>query len=166
MDKTLKLALAAGVGYAGFKLYQLNRLASKIVYRVTGVSAIATLKPLYAAIVVKVNITNPTGGRVKVSNTFGTISIGGATVGNFSTGAYEIPKNGSVNINLKVVLKGLASAQAIYAGLTTNRWPVVTIKQTDLIAGFYPKVSTTVVDLAKFKPQAISTNIDSVPTVE
>jgi len=166
MDKTVKLALAAGLGYAGFKLYQLNRLAAKLVYKVTGVSAIATLKPLYAAIIVKVNITNPTSGKVNVKNTFGTVSIGGATVGNFSTGPYSIPKNGSTNINLKVVLKGLASAQAIYAGLTTNRWPVITIKQTDMVAGVYPNISTTTVDLAKFKPQAISTDINSVPTVE
>jgi len=159
MNNALKLALVAGAGYAGFKLVQLNRLATKLVYKVKGASAIATLKPLYAALVLKVDIVNPTSGRVKVANTFGTISIGGNVVGNFSTGPYEIAKQGTTAIEIKTVLKGLASAQAIYAGLTTNKWPVITIKQTDLIGGVYPNMSTTVVDLAKFKPQALTQGI-------
>ena len=156
MNKTVKLALLAGAGYAGYKLFQLNRLATKLVYKVKGASAIATLKPLYAALVLKVDIVNPTSGRVKVSNTFGTISIGGNVVGNFSTGPYEVTKQGTTSIEIKTVLKGLAAAQSIYAGLTTNKWPVITIKQTDLIGGMYPNMSTTVVDLAKFKPQALT----------
>jgi hypothetical protein len=156
MNRTFQIGLLALAGYSGYKLIQLNRLATKLVYRVKGASAIATLKPLYAALVLKVDITNPTGGKVKVTNTFGTISIGGNVVGNFSTGPYEITKQGTTSIEIKTVLKGLASAQAIYAGLTTNKWPVVTIKQTDLINGIYPNVSTTVVDLAKFKPQALT----------
>jgi hypothetical protein len=156
MNNGVKLALVAGAGYAGYKLFQLNRLATKLQYRIKGASAIATLKPLYAALVLKVDIANPTSGRVKVANTFGTISIGGNVVGDFTTGPYTIEKQGTTNINLKIVLKGLASAQSIYAGLTTNKWPVVTIKQTDLIGGVYPNMSTTVVDLAKFKPQALT----------
>lgn len=156
MNRTFQIGLLALAGYSGYKLIQLNRLATKLVYRVKGASAIATLKPLYAALVLKVDITNPTGGKVKVTNTFGTISIGGNVVGNFSTGPYEITKQGTTSIEIKTVLKGLTSAQAIYAGLTTNKWPVVTIKQTDLINGIYPNVSTTVVDLAKFKPQALT----------
>ena len=156
MNRTFQIGLLALAGYSGYKLIQLNRLATKLVYRVKGASAIATLKPLYAALVLKVDITNPTGGKVKVTNTFGTISIGGNVVGNFSTGPYEITKQGTTSIEIKTVLKGLTSAQAIYAGLTTNKWPVVTIKQTDLISGIYPNVSTTVVDLAKFKPQALT----------
>ena len=156
MNRTFQIGLLALAGYSGYKLIQLNRLATKLVYRVKGASAIATLKPLYAALVLKVDITNPTGGKVKVTNTFGTISIGGNVVGNFSTGPYEITKQGTTSIEIKTVLKGLASAQAIYAGLTTNKWPVVTIKQTDLIGGIYPNVSTTVIDLAKFKPQALT----------
>jgi len=156
MNRTFQIGLLALAGYSGYKLIQLNRLATKLVYRVKGASAIATLRPLYAALVLKVDITNPTGGKVKVTNTFGTISIGGNVVGNFSTGPYEITKQGTTSIDIKTVLKGLASAQAIYAGLTTNKWPVVTIKQTDLINGIYPNVSTTVVDLAKFKPQALT----------
>ena len=156
MNRTFQIGLLALAGYSGYKLIQLNRLATKLVYKVKGASAIATLKPLYAALVLKVDITNPTGGKVKVTNTFGTISIGGNVVGNFSTGPYEITKQGTTSIEIKTVLKGLASAQAIYAGLTTNKWPVVTIKQTDLINGIYPNVSTTVIDLAKFKPQALT----------
>jgi len=156
MNNGLKLALVAGAGYAGYKLIQLNRLATKLVYKVKGASAIATLRPLYAALVLKVDIVNPTSGRVKVANTFGTISIGGNVVGNFATGPYEVAKQGTTSINLKITLKGLAAAQSIYAGLTTNKWPVVTIKQTDLIGGVYPNMSTTVVDLSKFKPQALT----------
>ena len=165
MKNGIKLAIAAGLGYAGFKLYQLNRLAAKLVYSVKGASAKVTLKPLYAALVLRMEVRNQTNASVKVKDTFGNIEIGGNVVGTFSTGPYTISKNGVTALNLKIVLRGLASAQALYAGLTTNRWPVVTINQTDLVAGVYPNISKTVVDLAKLKPTAAG-DINAIPTVE
>ncbi len=152
-DKLLKVAAVAGGGYLLYRGLQLRRTAKDILVSVVGikfdfdqVNKQAIIKPI-------IQIINPVGGRLTISNLYGNIlDAEGYQYGTFQTGTFTLTRP-QQNVEVPIRLDNFSGYLALQDAIQNNRWPKYTMNYTiALTGGLIPLRNKITFDSSSLKP--------------
>lgn len=112
MNRNLKLALFVGIGYGAYKLYQLYKLSESVVYKPLGIKFFRGAGVNDFAVIVNMQIFNPTNGELKMRDVGGTLAIDGNVISTFSSGDFLI-KKGLTDFPLTFKISSFSAITAI-----------------------------------------------------
>lgn len=136
MNKTVKYLIAAGVGYAAYRLYSLYQLGEKVTYTPSGVKFIKGDKLLASTLRVVMKLDNPTKTTVNMRSVDGRLEIKGKVISTFSSGKFIIPP-GSTSFNLDFKIDPLNIGVELLNLIANRKLPtltLVTIKRLPLFS--------------------------------
>jgi LEA14-like dessication related protein len=119
--KNVALIIGGMALYVGYKLYKIMELADSIVYKPKGISFKRGGKGVNSfAIVVNMELYNPTGTTLQMRGVDGTLSIGGQVVSVFSSGAFVI-RAGTNNFPITFQIDSLAIVATLVSAITSKK---------------------------------------------
>lgn len=116
------LLILGGVGlYVGYKLFKILELADSVVYKPKGISFKRGGKSVNSfAIIVNMELYNPTGTTLEMRGVDGTLSIAGAVISVFSSGPFVI-RAGTNNFPMTFQIDSLAVVTSLVTAITSKK---------------------------------------------
>jgi len=154
MNKEVKLLLVAGVGYLGFKAYQIYTAIKQLSYAPTGIRF--TLNKSRGAIggTLFVDIINPTAANIKVDGFTGTVTTAeGTMIGDYK-GEALVLKPGVNNVRISWGSRSSLTLVNLAIGISQGKFPVLSFNTVYNIKGF-PIPTSFKMNTAAYKPTFI-----------
>lgn len=154
MRNEVKAILVAGLGYLGFKAYQIYTAINQLSYAPTGInfSIIKDRKAIGGTLFL--DIINPTAANVVIDGATGTVKTANGTM----IGDYKIPamtfKPGANKVRLSWGSRNSLSIIQIALGILNGQYPVLKFNTVFNIKGL-PIPSSFSVDTKNYKPTLI-----------
>ena len=156
--KALKLAAILGGGYLLFQSLRLKRTADDLFISPKAIRFQFDRKEKLLVILVAVEIINPVGGTINVSNIYGRLlDQAGNELGAFQTGKFRLERSTTL-VNVPIRIGNFGTALSLIDAVQNNRWPVFTMDYTIAMAGGILPIR----DKMKFDTGAIKNFIDWV----
>lgn len=128
MAPVKNIALISLLGFAAYKLFGLINLNNKLKYSF-GKYTLST-----TATTTKINfdmtITNPTASQLAVKNVVGTILVNNQSIGNFSTGGFDIKPNTATRVAVSTSIGNENLATNIWQAIRNRAIPSITLSGT------------------------------------
>ena len=154
MKQEVKLLLVAGVGYLGFKAYQIYTAIKKLSYAPTGIRF--TLNKSRGAIggTLFVDIINPTAASITVDGFTGTVTTKeGTMIGDYK-GDKLILKPGVNNVRISWGSRSSLTLVNLAVDISKGKFPILNFNTVYNIKGF-PIPTSFKMDTKAYKPTFI-----------
>ena len=121
MKKNVLLVLGGMGVYIAYRLYKIMELADSVVYKPKGISFKRGGKSVNSfAVVINMELYNPSGTTLEMRGVDGTLSIGGAVVSVFSSGPFVI-RAGTNNFPITFQIDSLAVVTTLISTIATKK---------------------------------------------
>lgn len=125
MNKEVKLLLVAGVGYLGFKAYQIYTALKKLTYAPTGINFSIIKERGAIGGTLFVDIINPTAATINVDGFTGTVTTtSGTLIGDYK-GTALVLKPGSNNVRISWGSRSSLTLVNLAMGIVRGQYPVL-----------------------------------------
>lgn len=137
--KQLALAGLVGGGYLLFKGLQLRQTAKDILINIKSVQFDVNKRELSLSIVPVVEIINPVGGSITISNIYGNlVDAQGYQYGTFQSGRFTLQRSTTL-VKLPIRITNFTAIPGIIDAIQNNRWPKFTMNYTiSMVGGVVP----------------------------
>lgn len=136
MDGTLKTLALVGGAFVALRAAQLYELGDKFDWKVKDVRWVrGSLNANQFALILDLNVINPTSTAVKISDVYGSIYIGQDLLGRFNSGAFRIVP-GNNPMSMRFVFNNLETAKNIILAIAARRLPVLDLNIVTRVALF------------------------------
>ena len=136
MKKEVKLLLVAGVGYLGFKAYQIYTALKKLSWAPTGINFSLIKERGAIGGTLFVDIINPTAATISVDGFTGTVTtLGGTLLGDYKGSALSL-KPGSNNVRISWGSRSTTSLIPLALGIAKGQYPVLKFNTVMNVKGF------------------------------
>lgn len=154
MNKQVKLLLVAGIGYLGFKAYQIYTAISKLSFAPTGINFSIIKERGAIGGTLFVDIINPTAANVAIDGFTGTVTTTtGTLVGDYK-GAAMILKPGVNNVRIAWGSRSTTTLIPLALGILRGQFPVLKFNTVFNVKGF-PIPTSFSMDTKAYKPTFI-----------
>ena len=141
-SKTNKRLIAAGIlggGYLLFRGLQLRQTAKDILINIKGVEFNANRRDMALTITPVVEIINPVGGSITISNIYGNlVDAQGYQYGTFQSGRFTLQRSNTL-VKLPIRITNFTAIPGIINAIQNNSWPKFTMNYTiSLVGGVVP----------------------------
>ena len=154
MNKQVKLLLLAGVGYIGFKAYQIYTAISKLSFAPTGINFSIIKERGAIGGTLFVDIINPTAANVAIDGFTGTVTTtSGTLLGDYKGTALTL-KPGINNVRISWGSRSTTSLIPLAVGIVRGNYPVLKFNTVMNIKGF-PIPTTFTMNTKDYKPTFI-----------
>lgn len=121
MKKNVALIVGGMALYVGYRLYKIIELADSIVYKPKGISFKRGGKSINSfAIVINMELYNPTGTTLQMRGVDGTLSMGGNVISVFTSGAFVI-RSGTNNFPITFQIDSLAIVASLISAISSKK---------------------------------------------
>ena len=136
MNKEVKLLLVAGVGYLGFKAYQIYTALKKLSWSPTGINFSIIKERGAIGGTLFVDIINPTAATIRIDGFTGTVTTtSGTLIGDYKGTALAL-KPGSNNVRISWGSRGTTSLIPLALGIFKGQYPVLKFNTVMNVKGF------------------------------
>ena len=136
MNKEVKLLLVAGVGYLGFKAYQIYTALKKLTWSPTGINFSIIKERGAIGGTLFVDIINPTAANISVDGFTGTVTTtSGTLLGDYKGTAITL-KPGSNNVRISWGSRATTTLIPLAIGIFKGNWPVLKFNTVMNVKGF------------------------------
>ena len=136
MNKEVKLLLVAGVGYLGFKAYQIYTALKKLSWSPTGINFSIIKERGAIGGTLFVDIINPTAATIRIDGFTGTVTTtSGTLIGDYKGTALAL-KPGSNNVRISWGSRGTTSLIPLALGIFKGKYPVLKFNTVMNVKGF------------------------------
>lgn len=136
MKQEVKLLLVAGVGYLGFKAYQIYTAISKLSFAPTGINFSIIKERGAIGGTLFVDIINPTATNVKIDGFTGTVTTtSGTLIGDYK-GAAMILKPGINNVRISWGSRSTTTLIPLALQIFKGQYPVLKFNTVFNVKGF------------------------------
>lgn len=136
MNKEVKLLLLAGVGYVGFKAYQIYTALKKLTWSPTGINFSIIKERGAIGGTLFVDIINPTAASISVDGFTGTVTTtSGTLLGDYKGTAITL-KPGSNNVRISWGSRGTTALIPLALGIFKGQYPVLKFNTVMNVKGF------------------------------
>jgi hypothetical protein len=136
MNKEVKLLLVAGVGYLGFKAYQIYTALKKLSYAPTGINFSIIKERGAIGGTLFVDIINPTAATINVDGFTGTVTTASGTlIGDYKGTALAL-KPGSNNVRISWGSRSTTTLIPLALGIVRGQYPVLKFNTVFNVKGF------------------------------
>ena len=136
MNKEVKLLLVAGIGYLGFKAYQIYTAISKLSYAPTGINFSIIKERGAIGGTLFVDIINPTATNLPVDGFTGTVlTTSGTLIGDYK-GPAMILKPGVNNVRISWGSRSTTSLIPLAVGIAQGKFPILKFNTVFNVKGF------------------------------
>lgn len=133
--KALKIAALLGGGYLLYQSLKLKRTAQDLFISPKQVRFQFDRKEGILVVLVVMEIINPVGGSIKISNIYGKlVDQAGNELGTFQTGSFRLEKATTL-VNVPIRIGSIGTVISLMDAIQNNRWPVFTMDYTVALAG-------------------------------
>jgi hypothetical protein len=133
--KTLRLAAVGTVGYLAFRALQLRRTVQDLFIGIQKVEFSFNRARGQGVITPIVEIINPVGGQITISNIYGTLRDDkGNEYGIFQTGRFLLTRSTTL-VKFPINLSTFGVVSGLIDNIQNNRYPKLTLSYTITIAG-------------------------------
>jgi len=151
MKPEVKLFLAAGVGYLGYKFYLNYQAIKNLSFAPTGINFTWIKSRFALGGTLFVDIINPTQKTLTIDGISGTVVTSDGTV----IGDYKLGKTvlgpGSKNVRISWGGRNSATLLTLVAGMVKGKWPKLTFKSVVTYKGL-PVPDSITIDTSLLKP--------------
>jgi len=154
MKPEVKLLLVAGVGYLGFKAYQIYTAIKKLNYAPTGINFALNKSRGAIGGTLFVDIINPTAANIRVDSFTGTVKTSDGTMIGDYKGQGLILRPGVTNVRISWGSRSSLALVNLAIGISKGKYPVLTFNTVYNISGF-PIPTSFKMDTKAYKPTFI-----------
>jgi hypothetical protein len=154
MKKEVKLLLVAGVGYLGFKAYQIYTAIKKLSYAPTGIRFSIIKERGAIGGTLFVDIINPTAANITVDGFTGTVTTKDGTLIGDYRGDRLILKPGVNNVRISWGSRSSVSLVNLALDISRGKFPILNFNTVYNIKGF-PIPTSFKMDTKAYKPTFI-----------
>ena len=154
MNKQTKLLLVAGVGYLGFKAYQIYTAVKRLTWSPTGINFSIIKERGAIGGTLFVDIINPTAATIVADGFTGTVTTtSGTLLGDYKGTALTL-KPGINNVRISWGSRSTTSLIPLAVGIVRGNYPVLKFNTVMNIKGF-PIPTTFTMNTKDYKPTFI-----------
>lgn len=154
MKREVKLLLVAGIGYLGFKAYQIYTALKQLSWAPTGINFSIIKERGAIGGTLFVDIINPTAATIKVDGFTGTVTTtSGTLIGDYK-GSALVLKPGSNNVRISWGSRSTTTLIPLAIGIAKGNWPVLKFKTVMNVKGF-PIPTTFTLNTKDYKPTLV-----------
>ena len=154
MNKQTKLLLVAGVGYLGFKAYQIYTAVKRLTWSPTGINFSIIKERGAIGGTLFVDIINPTAATIVADGFTGTVTTtSGTLLGDYKGTALTL-KPGVNNVRISWGSRSTTSLIPLAVGIVRGNYPVLKFNTVMNIKGF-PIPTTFTMNTKDYKPTFI-----------
>lgn len=136
MNKEVKLLFVAGVGYLGFKAYQIYTAIKRLSFAPTGINFSVIKSRGAIGGTLFVDIINPTAATIKVDGFTGTVTTSSGTlIGDFKGAALNL-RPGSNNVRISWGSRSSLTLVGLAVGILRGQYPVLKFNTVMNVKGF------------------------------
>lgn len=136
MNKEVKLLLVAGIGYLGFKAYQIYTAISKLSFAPTGINFSIIKERGAIGGTLFVDIINPTAANVRVDGFTGTVTTeSGTLIGDYKGSPLTL-KPGSNNVRISWGSRSTTTLIPLALGIAKGQYPKLKFNTVFNVKGF------------------------------
>lgn len=151
MNKEAKLLLVAGVGYLGFKAYQIYTAIKKLSWAPTGINFSIIKERGAIGGTLFVDIINPTAATINADGFTGTVTTtSGTLIGDYKGTALTL-KPGVNNVRISWGSRSTGTLIPLAIGIAKGQWPVLKFNTVMNVKGF-PIPTTFSVNTKDYNP--------------
>ena len=154
MKKEVKLLLVAGVGYLGFKAYQIYTAINKLSYAPTGIRFSIIKERGAIGGTLFVDIINPTAASINVDGFTGTVTTKEGTLIGDYRGDKLVLKPGVNNVRISWGSRSSVSLVNLALDISRGKFPILNFNTVYNIKGF-PIPTSFKMDTKAYKPTFI-----------
>lgn len=154
MNKEVKLLLLAGVGYIGFKAYQIYTAISKLSFAPTGINFSIIKERGAIGGTLFVDIINPTAANVAIDGFTGTVTTSSGTLIGDYKGAAMILKPGVNNVRISWGSRSTTTLIPLALGILRGQFPILKFNTVFNVKGF-PIPTSFTMNTKDYKPTFI-----------
>jgi hypothetical protein len=151
MNKEVKLLLVAGIGYLGFKAYQIYTAIKKLSYAPTGIRFSIIKERGAIGGTLFVDIINPTAANITVDGFTGTVTTKEGTMIGDYRGDRLILKPGVNNVRISWGSRSSVSLVNLALDISRGKFPILNFNTVYNIKGF-PIPTSFKMDTKAYKP--------------
>jgi len=154
MNKEVKLLLAAGIGYLGFKAYQIYTAIKKLNYAPTGIRFSVNKSRGAIGGTLFVDIINPTAASIAIDGFTGTVTtVNGTMIGDYKADSLVL-KPGVNNVKISWGSRSSLTLINLAVDISKGKFPVLKFNTVYNIKGF-PIPTSFKMDTKAYKPTFI-----------
>lgn len=136
MKREVKLLLVAGIGYLGFKAYQIYTALKQLSYAPTGINFSIIKERGAIGGTLFVDIINPTAATIKIDGFTGTVTTtSGTLIGDYK-GSALVLKPGSNNVRISWGSRATTTLIPLAIGMFKGNFPVLKFNTVFNVKGF------------------------------
>jgi hypothetical protein len=151
MNKEVKLLLVAGVGYLGFKAYQIYTAIKQLSYAPTGIRFSIIKERGAIGGTLFVDIINPTAANIRIDGFTGTVTTeDGTMIGDYRGDALVL-KPGSNNVRISWGSRSSITLANLAVSISKGKYPVLKFNTVYNIKGL-PIPTSFKMNTAAYKP--------------
>lgn len=154
MKREVKLLLVAGIGYLGFKAYQIYTALKKLSYAPTGINFSIIKERGAIGGTLFVDIINPTAATIKVDGFTGTVTTASGTLIGDYKGTSLVLKPGSNNVRISWGSRSTTALIPLAIGIARGSWPVLKFNTVMNVKGF-PIPTSFTLDTKDYRPTLV-----------
>ena len=154
MNKEVKLLLVAGVGYLGFKAYQIYTAIKKLNYAPTGIRFSINKSRGAIGGTLFVDIINPTAASIAVDGFTGTVTTTDGTMIGDYRGDRLVLRPGVNNVRISWGSRSSLTLVSLAVNIAAGKFPVLNFNTVYNIKGL-PIPTTFKMNTAAYKPTFI-----------
>jgi hypothetical protein len=154
MKREVKLLLVAGIGYLGFKAYQIYTALKQLSWAPTGINFSIIKERGAIGGTLFVDIINPTAATIKVDGFTGTVTTtSGTLIGDYK-GSALVLKPGSNNVRISWGSRATTTLIPLAIGIFKGNWPVLKFNTVMNVKGF-PIPTSFILNTKDYKPTLV-----------
>ena len=154
MNKEVKLLLAAGIGYLGFKAYQIYTAIKKLNYAPTGIRFSINKSRGAIGGTLFVDIINPTAASIAIDGFTGTVTTTDGTMIGDYRGDRLVLRPGVNNVRISWGSRSSLTLVSLAVNIAAGKFPVLNFNTVYNIKGL-PIPTTFKMNTAAYKPTFI-----------
>ena len=154
MKQEVKLILVAGLGYLGFKAYQIYTAIKQLSYAPTGINFSIIKERGAIGGTLFVDIINPTAATIKIDGFTGTVTTSSGTMIGDYKGKALVLKPGSNNVRISWGSRATTTLIPLALGIFKGNFPVLSFNTVYNIKGL-PIPTKFKMNTAAYKPTFI-----------
>ena len=154
MNKEVKLLLVAGIGYLGFKAYQIYTALKKLSYAPTGINFSIIKERGAIGGTLFVDIINPTAANITIDGFTGTVTTKEGTLIGDYRGDKLVLKPGVNNVRISWGSRSSVSLVNLALDISRGKFPILNFNTVYNIKGF-PIPTSFKMDTKAYKPTFI-----------
>jgi hypothetical protein len=151
MNKEAKTLLLVGVGYLGFKAYQIYTAIKKLSWAPTGINFSIIKERGAIGGTLFVDIINPTAATINADGFTGTVTTSSGTLIGDYKGAALTLKPGVNNVRISWGSRSTSTLIPLALGIVKGQWPVLKFNTVMNVKGF-PIPTTFTVNTKDYNP--------------